>query len=98
VSAPSIIALSWLVILAVAVHLGVSTPDGFGWAVFFATLWALGFLYFRACRHFPVFGWLALGFVAGLFGGSRYSHTTTVVERDYVDSGDCSDRDDAECC
>jgi hypothetical protein len=85
------IALGWLVTLVLAANAGASIPDGFGMTVFFVTLWALGFLYFTACRRWPVFGWLGLGFLVGLFGGGYHSHTTTVVEREY--DGDCIDRD-----
>jgi hypothetical protein len=70
-SASSILALGWLAVFALAVHLGVPVPDGLGWMVFFVTLWALGFLYFRLCRRFPAFGWIGLGFFAGVFGASR---------------------------
>jgi hypothetical protein len=88
-------ALGWLGLLVLAANAGASIPDGFGMTVFFVALWSLGFLFFRACRRWPVFGWLALGFIAGLFGGGYHSHTTYVVEREYDDS-DCVDRDSCD--
>jgi hypothetical protein len=80
--------------LLLAANAGASIPDGFGMAVFFVTLWAFGFLYFRACRRWPVFGWLGLGLLVGLSGGGYHSTTTTVVEREY--DGDCVDRDNCD--
>ena len=88
------VALAWLVGLLLAANAGASIPDGFGMAVFFVTLWALGFLYFRACRRWPVFAWLGLGLLVGLSGGGSHSTTTTVVEREY--DGDCVDRDNCD--
>ena len=78
--------------LALGAHVGVPLPDGFGLAVFFATLASIVYLYARLCRRFPIMAWLGLGFLVGLFGGSYYGHTTTYVEREY--DGDCVDRDD----
>jgi hypothetical protein len=50
----------------------------------------------RAVRRVPALGWLALGFLVGLFGGGYHSHhTTTVVEREY-DDGDCVDRENCD--
>jgi len=93
-SASSILALGWLAVFALAVHLGVPVPDGLGWAVFFATLASIVYLYIRLCRRFPLFGWIGLGLIAGLFGGGYYhTHTTTVVERDYDDT-DCNNYGD----
>jgi hypothetical protein len=76
------LAIAWLVVLALAANAGAAVPDGLGLTVFFATLWALGFLYFRACRRWPVFGWLGLGLIAGLFGWSRpvYVHNEVTVD------------------
>jgi hypothetical protein len=92
---PLILALAWLAAFALAVHLGVPVPDNLGWVVFFVTLWSLAFLFFGACRRWPLVGWLTLGFIAGLFGAGYHTHTTTVVEREYDDS-DCFDRDSCD--
>jgi hypothetical protein len=72
-----------------AANAGASIPDGLGMTVFFATVWSLGFLYFRACRRWPVVGWLGLGLLIGLFGGGYGSSSaTTYVER-VVDRDNC---------
>ena len=89
-------ALAWLVGLLLAANAGASIPDGFGMAVFFVTLCALGFLYFRACRRWPVFGWLGLGLLVGLFGGG-YSSSATYVEREYDDTN-CDTYDNCDNC
>ena len=65
------LALAWLASLMLAAHAGASIPDGFGLAVFGATLWAIVYLYVRLCRRFPIAGWIGLGFLAGVFGASR---------------------------
>jgi hypothetical protein len=91
------LAIAWLVGLMLAANAGASIPDGLGMTVFFVTLWAIGFLYFRLCRRWPIAGWLGLGFLVGLFGGGYHSAATTYVEREYDDS-DCVDRDDGGCC
>jgi hypothetical protein len=65
------LALGWLVVLVLGAHPGASVPDGFGLVVVGLTLWALGFLYFRMCRRWPIAGWIGLGFLAGVFGASR---------------------------
>jgi hypothetical protein len=88
------VALGWLGLLVLAVNAGVPAPDGFGLVVVGLTLWSLGYLYYRMCQCWPIAGWLAFGFVAGLFGGGYHSHTTTVVER--VDDSDCIDRDNCD--
>jgi hypothetical protein len=67
----TILALGWLALLVLAVNAGASIPDGLGLAVFFATLASVVYLYVRLCRRFPVFGWLAFGFLAGVFGWQR---------------------------
>jgi hypothetical protein len=77
------VALAWLVGLMLAANARGSIPDGFGMTVFFVTLWSLGFLYFRACRRWPIVGWLGLGFIVGLFGGGYHSTATTFVEHEY---------------
>ena len=46
------------------------------------TLWALGFLYIRLCRRFPIAGWIGLGFLAGVFGASRPIYVRTEVTVD----------------
>ena len=76
------LAIAWLVGLMLAANAGASIPDGLGMTVFFVTLWSIGFLYFRACRRWPIAGWLAFGFLAGLFGWSRpvYVHTEVTVD------------------
>lgn len=96
---PLVFALGWLAALMLGVHAGAAVPEGFGLAVIGLTLWSLGYLYYRTCRRWPAFGWLALGFIAGLFGGGYHSHATYVVEREYDDvecdnyGGDCDNCD-----
>src|SRR3954469_14274796 len=91
------VALGWLALLVLAVNAGVPVPEGLGLAIVGLTFWALGVLYFRAFRRWPVFGWLALGIVAGLFGGGYHSSAATFVEREY-DDGDCVDHADCDNC
>lgn len=76
------LALGWLVALVLAAHAGVPAPDGLGMAVVGLTLWSCAYLYLRLCRRWPAAGWLAFGFLAGLFGWSRpvYVHTEVTVD------------------
>jgi hypothetical protein len=76
------LAIAWLVGLMLAANAGASIPDGFGMTVLGLTLWSLGYLYYRLCKHWPAAGWLAFGFFAGLFGWSRpvYVHTEVTVD------------------
>jgi hypothetical protein len=76
------LALGWLGLLVLAVNAGASIPEGLGLVVIGLTLWSLGYLYYRLCRRWPIAGWLAFGFVAGLFGWSRpvYVHTEVTVD------------------
>ena len=90
------LALAWLVGLMLAANAGASIPDGFGMTVFFVTLWSIGFLFFRACRRWPLVGWLGLGLIVGLFGGG-YSSSATYVERDYDDTN-CDTFDNCDNC
>jgi hypothetical protein len=91
------LALAWLGLLVLAANSGVGVPDGFGLAVFGLTLASLIYLYARLCRRWPAFGWIGLGFLAGLFGGGYYgSHTTTFVEREREYDSDCVDRDNCD--
>jgi hypothetical protein len=85
-------------------YAGASIPDGFGLAVFGATLWALVYLYIRLCRRFPIAGWIGLGFLAGVFGWERPvyirnevtvddegNEVAAVTDDTYCDSGASSD-------
>ena len=76
------IALGWLALLVLAVNAGVPAPDGFGLVIVWLTLASVVYLFVRMCRRWPVFGWLALGFFAGLFGWQRpvYVHTEVTVD------------------
>jgi hypothetical protein len=91
---PLYLALGWLASLILAANAHIPAPDGFGLAILALTLWSLCYLYYRLCRRWPIAGWLMLGFVVGLFGGSRSGVATTY---EYDDS-DCVDRDSYDSC
>ena len=76
------IALGWLGLLVLGANAGASIPDGLGMTVFFVTFASIVYLYVRMCRRWPIAGWLALGFFAGLFGWQRpvYVHTEVTVD------------------
>ena len=59
-------ALGWLGLLVLAANAGVAVPDGLGLVVVALTLWAIGYLYYRLCRRWPIAGWLGLGFLVAL--------------------------------
>src|SRR4051812_26716972 len=90
------IALGWLVVLIFAAHAAVPAPEGFGPVIVWLTLASVVYLFVRMCRRWPIFGWLALGFVAGLFGAGYHSHTTTLVEREY--EPECDNCDNYDNC
>jgi hypothetical protein len=101
------IALAWLALLMLAAHAGIPAPDGFGPVIVWLTLASVIYLFVRMCRRWPVAGWLALGFFAGLFGWQRpvYVHSEVTVDDEgnettvyddncddtYCDSGGSSD-------
>jgi hypothetical protein len=76
------LALGWLVALVLAANAGIPAPDGLGLAIVAMTLWSLVYLYIRLVRRWPIAGWLAFGFLAGLFGWQRpvYVHTEVTVD------------------
>ena len=104
------LAIAWLVGLMLAANAGASIPDGLGMTVFFVTFASIVYLYIRMCRRWPIAGWLALGFFAGLFGWQRpiYVHNEVTVDDEgnevtvyddscddtYCDSGGSSGRED----
>jgi hypothetical protein len=99
VNAALYIAIGWLGLLVLAANANVPVPDGFGMAILAMTLWSVVYLYIRLCRRWPLAagrwplaGWLALGFLAGLFG-SR-SSVATIYEHD----DECVDRDTYDNC
>ena len=76
------LAIAWLVGLVLAANAGASIPDGLGMTVVGLTLASFVYLYVRLCRRWPIAGWLAFGFLAGLFGWQRpvYVHTEVTVD------------------
>jgi uncharacterized membrane protein AbrB (regulator of aidB expression) len=86
------LALAWLGLLVLAANANVPVLDGFGMAILAMTLWSVVYLYIRLCRRWPLACWLALGFLAGLFG-SR-SSVATIYEHD----DECVDRDTYDNC
>ena len=76
------LALAWLGGLVLMAHSGVAVPDGFGMTVLGLTFGSVVYLYIRLVRRWPIAGWLAFGFFAGLFGWQRpvYVHTEVTVD------------------
>jgi hypothetical protein len=89
------IALGWLALLVLGANAGIPAPEGFGPVLVWLTLASVIYLFVRMCRRWPIFGWLAFGFVAGLFGAGYHSHTTTFVEREY-DHVECDTYDNCD--
>jgi hypothetical protein len=97
------LALGWLAVLVLAANAGASVPDGFGLVVVGLTLASVVYLFVRMCRRWPVFGWLAFGLLAGVFGWSRPVYVRTEVTVD--DEGNevtvydnCYAASDDTCC